>query len=215
MLGLTQVKTGAYEFAAKVDHAIETLSDEDYHRRIGSSKVLREELYPLSRLALHLKQPGLEVEVEAFGDSGRPDGHIRVTGFRERDFEVQVTYAGYAHEDALRAELLATEGFSPGAGEIRKERASGKIVAIQGGVDLDEHVARIATTVRSRFDNKVAKPYARGTVLLIAFEDLKLYGRESWSQLFSALDGKFDLSGSPFASVYLFNGSTNELHRAA
>jgi hypothetical protein len=207
--------TSAYEFASEVDHQIEALSSEDYHRRVGRSKKLREELYPLSRLALHFKQPGLEVEVEGFENSGRPDGYICITGFREREFEVQITYADYAHEAALRAQLLVSEGCCPGAGEIKKDKRSGKIVATTGLVHDDEHVDRIASAVLKRLHDKARKPYPPGTVLLIAFEEVKLYGRTNWYQLFSALDGQGGMSGSPFAEIYLFNGATNEMRSAA
>lgn len=209
------MKASAYEFSSEVDRQIEALSSKDYHRRFGRGKQLREELYPLSRLALHFKQPRLEVEVEGFEDCGRPDGYIRITGFREREFEVQITYADYSIQDVLRAEMLESEGCCPGAGEIRKDRKTGEIVAAMGVVNHDEHVVRIASAVLERFHHKVRKPYAPGTVLLIAFEDVKLYGRTNWYQLFSAVDGEGSMSGSPFAEVYLFNGATNELRRAA
>lgn len=209
------MKSSAYEFSSRVDHQIEALSTEDYHRRIGRSKRLREELYPLSRLALHLKQPGTTVEVEAFEDSGRADGCIRITGFFDSQFEVQVTYAGYGGKDALRDKLLVSEGVSPCAGEIEREKGSGRIVATMGVVDCDEHVTRIASAVLERFYAKVRKSYAPGTVLLIAFDEVKLKSRTNWDQLFSAVDGQGGMSDSPFAQVYLFNGSTNELRRAA
>jgi hypothetical protein len=120
--------TSAYEFALKVDRQIEALSNEDYHRRVGRSKKLREELYPLSRLALHFKRPGLEVEVQGFVDCGRPDGYMRITGFLNREFEVQITYAAYGCKDALRAQLLVSEGFvtdrPKGAGDDRPNGAT-------------------------------------------------------------------------------------------
>jgi hypothetical protein len=209
------MKAQAYEFALMVDRQIETLSNDDYHRRVARSKILQEELYPLSRLGLHFKQPGLEVEVEGFENSARADGKIVVTGFRERTFEVQITYAGYGRDESLRAELLASQGFAPGAGPIRKDRRSGPIVATMQAIDLGEHIDRIAFAVMERFHDKASKPYAHGTVLLIAFDEAKLYGRWNWEQFFLKLEGKIVTSGTPFAEVYLFNGKTNELRRAA
>ena len=208
------MKAFAYEFSSEVDRQIEALSNTDYHRKFERSKKLREELHPLSRLALHFKQPGLEVEVEGFEDNGRPDGHIRITGFREKEFEVQITYA-HSYEAALRAELFVQEGCCPGAGEIKRDKRSRKIEAVAGLVAPNEHIDRIASTVLERFRNKVGKPYAQGTVLLIAFDEWKLCGRTNWNQLFSAIDKEGGISGSQFAEVYLFNGATNELHRAA
>jgi hypothetical protein len=209
------MKGKAYEFALMVDRQIEALSDDDYHRRVGRSKVLQEELYPLSCLGLHFKQPGIEVEVEGFEDSGRADGQIIITGFRERAFEVQLTYAGYARDEALRAELIVSQGFVPGAGPIRKSRRYGPIVATMQAVDLGEHIDRIASAVMERFHDKASKPYARGTVLLIAFDDVNICGRWNWEQLLLKLEGEIVTSGTPFAEIYLFNGERNELRRAA
>lgn len=209
------MKEQAYEFALQVDRQIEALSDDDYHLRVGRSKILQEELYPLSRLALYFKQPGIEVEVEGFENSGRADGHIVITGFRERDFEVQLTYADYGRNEKLRAELLVTQGFAPGAGPIQRERRNGPIVATIEAVDVGEHIDRIASAAIGRFRDKASKPYAHRTVLLIAFDDVKLYGRYNWEQLLIKLEGKIITSGTPFAEIYLFNGETNELRRAA
>ncbi|MBU1706214.1 hypothetical protein KKG19_05845 [Patescibacteria group bacterium] len=209
------MKTNAYEFAFEVDRQIEALSNEDYHRRVGRSKKLREELYPLSRLALHFKQPGLEVEVQGFVDCGRPDGYIRITGFLNREFEVQITYAAYGCKDALRAQLLVSEGFTPGAGDIQREKKSKRIIATMGSVAHDEHIVRIASGILERFHEKCKKRYAPGTVLLIAFQEVKLYGCTNWHQLLVAIDEKGGMFGSSFAEVYLFNGATNELRIAA
>lgn len=214
------MKSGAYGFASEVDLLIEALSNVEFHRRIGCSKKLREELHPLSRLGLHFKQPGLNVEVEGFEDRDcpndySPDGYIRITGFIEREFEVQITFADYKGNDALRAEMLASEGFAPGAGDIRRDKRSKKIVATMAAVDCDEHIGRIATAVKERFTDKASKPYAHGTVLLIAFDEIKLSGRSNWRLLFSQLDQDGGLAGSSFAKVYLFNCATNELRKAA
>lgn len=212
---LSDVKDSAYAFAEKVDRLIGDLKNEEFHRRIGRSKQLREELFPLSRLALFLKMPGLEVEVEASENSGRADGYIRITGFRQREFEVQIAYAGYESEDALRAELLVSQGFVPGAGGIRRDKKDGNIVATMAAVDHDEHIRRMATAVMDRFCKKALKPYAQGTVLLVAFEEIKLYGRSAWTSLFIKIAEAGGMAGSQFDEIYLFNGATNEIQRAA
>jgi hypothetical protein len=106
------MKDTAYSFAREVDQQIEALAPDDYHRKFGRSKQLQEELYPISRLALQLKQPGLEVEVEAFEDDGPVDGYIRISGFREREFDVEVTCV-YDYNESLRRELLVSEGSAP------------------------------------------------------------------------------------------------------
>lgn len=81
-------------------------------------------------------------------------------------------------------------------------------------IDVGEHIDRIASAVKERFDNKVSKPYAQGTVLLIAFDEVKLYGR-NWEQLLLKLEKEIVTFGTPFTKVYLFNGGTNELRKAA
>lgn len=209
------MKNSAYAFAAEVDRLIDDLKNEEFHCKIGRSKQLREELLPLSRLALFLKLPGLEVEVEAFENSGRPDGHIRITGFRQREFEVQITFAGYEGDDALRAELLVSQGFAPGAGDIQRDKKGRNIVASMAAVDHDEHIGRMSAAVMNQFRKKALKPYAQGTVLLVAFEEIKLYGGSAWSNLFSAIAEAGGMAGSQFGEIYLFNGATNEIQRAA
>lgn len=209
------MKGSAYEFATEVDRLIEALSNEEFHCRIGRSKKLREELHPLSRLGLHFKQPGLNVEIEGFEDSGRPDGYIRITGFKEREFDVQMTFAGYGHKEALRAELLVAQGFTPGSGDIHREKPNGKIVATVAARDHDEHIGRIAVAVSERFADKASKRYAPDTVLLIAFNEIKLCGRASWNLLSAKLEQVGGLAASAFAEVYLFNCDTNELYKAA
>jgi hypothetical protein len=208
------MKATAYLFARKVDRQIEALSDADYLMRRAPGKVLQEEFLPISRLALHLKQPGLEVEVEAFENSGEADGHIRVTGFREQEFNVQVTCA-FTYEESMRNELLVAKGSAPGAGEIYRDKKTKQIVATMAATDADEHISRIALSVVELYKKKVAKTYSKDTVLIIAFNDIKLYGRYNWNQLFASLDKEGGLSGSEFMAIYLFNNVTNELHRAA
>jgi hypothetical protein len=212
---MTAAKNSAYAFAAEVDRLINDLNNEEFHRKIGRSKQLREELFPLSRLALFLKLPGLEVEVEAFENSGPADGHIRITGFCQREFEVQITYAGYEEADALRAELFASQGFAPDAGGIRREKKSRNIVATMAAVDHDEHISRMSAAIMNQFGKKALKPYTQGTVLLVAFEEVKLYGRSAWSSLFSAIAEAGGMAVSQFGEIYLFNGATNEIQRVA
>lgn len=209
------MKDSAYAFAAKVDRLIGDLKNKEFHRRIGRSKQLREELFPLSCLALFLKMPGLEVEVEASENSGRADGYIRITGFRQREFEVQIAYAGYENEDALRAELLVSQGFVPGAGGIRRDKKNGDIGATMAAVEHDEHIGRMSAAVMDRFRKKALKPYAQGTVLLVAFEEIKLYGRSAWTSLFIKIAEAGGMAGSQFDEIYIFNGPTNEIQRAA
>jgi hypothetical protein len=158
-------------FAKDVDRQIEALTQHDYLRQCGRGKLLREELYPISRLALHLKQPGLEVHVEAFEDNRPADGHIRESGFRDREFDVQVT-SDYSYDDALRDELLAAEGMSWGDGDIDRDKSSGMVIASPGVVDHDEHFKRVSESIIHLFRKKTAIAYGPNTVLIVSFDDI-------------------------------------------
>ena len=204
----------AYAFATEVERQIEALTLAQFHLRQGVSKVLQEEWYPLARLGLHLKQPGLEVEVEGFGDSGVADGRIIEAGFREREFDVQVTYV-HDYEEALRRELMVEQGFTPGAGPISRSKRSAPIEATMMAVDIDYNVKRLSAALVERFTTKTAIAYPPKTALILAFEDMTLRGRAHWNQLFSCIDQQVNITGSGFESVYLLNSSTNELHQAA
>ena len=208
------MKLGAYLFANEIDRQIAALSSVEYLQRIGRGKELQEELLPISRLALHLKQPGLEVEVEAFENNGETDGHIRVTGFREQEFEVQVT-CDFTYEESLRNEVLVSKGSVPGAGGIHRNKKSKEILTTMATTDTYEHIGRVSQSVMELFRKKVAKPYSKNTALVIAFDAVKLYGSFNWCRLFASLEQAGGLSGSDFIAVYLFNSATNELQRAA
>ena len=207
------MKDTVYAFAERVDRELKDLTSEEFHSRSGRSKRLREELLPLSRLALFVKLPGLEVEVEAFEDSGRADGFIRIVGFKEREFEVQITFAGYEYADALRAELLVIPGFAPGAGEIRRSKKDGSILATMGAVDQDEHIGRISAAVMKALNKKADKPYAENTVLLVAFEELKIRGRFAWNSLLRTIEGSGKVALGQFSEIYFFNCATNEIQK--
>lgn len=208
------MKEDAYTFAREVDRQIEGMDINTYLNRVGRSSRLQEELYPLSRLALHLKQPGLEVEVEAFENSGPVDGHVSIKGFREDEFDVEVTSV-YSYEEALRAELLVAEGSVPGAGPIKRDQRTGAIIATGEAVRLEEHTARVAEEVLERFRAKADKSYGPNTVLLIAFSEVKLQGRLEWDCLFEAMESLGGIPSNSFKKVYLFNSATNELRYAA
>lgn len=204
----------AYNFASQVDREIEALSTEKYLLHKGRAKQLREELLPISRLALHFALPGLSVEVEAFENSGPVDGHISLRGYRNEDFDVEVTYAR-SHEDSMRRELLHKTGFTPEAGSIYQDKCSGKIIAEQGGRDINENVTAAATTIAELPAKKVSKPYPENTILLIAIDDITFYGSTAWSELFNLLARKGGFFSGPCCRVYLFNCATNEIQIAA
>lgn len=207
------MKNDAFSFASEVDRQIEALSTSDLLRHKNRGKILQEELLPISRLGLHLKQPGLTVEVEAFENKGESDGYIWVTGFREEEFNIQVTFV-FSGEDALRREHLVNTGSSPDAGTIYRDKKTKKIFAEFGGLDVGEHISRISHAVIERFKDKTIKPYSKNTVLIIAFDEFQLYGRDNWNQLFTSVEKEGGLSTDTFAAIYLFNNATNELQKA-
>ncbi|MFZ2269787.1 MAG: hypothetical protein WAV95_19605 [Azonexus sp.] len=204
-------RLAAYEFAQRVDARIEALPPEQFRERQRDAKRLLEELYPLSRLALSFKQPGLHVLVEAHEDSGRADGKIWLSGFLDKSFEVQVTFAGYGRPEALRASLLLRQGSGPG----EPERKADETPAIGEPEDTDVSISKLAASICERGRSKVAKSYAPGTVLLIAFEDVRLRGQSAWSRLYWAIENAGRLEQGPFARVYLFNSYSNELQQVA
>lgn len=206
------MKDTAYSFAQKVDQQLEATSSSDYHSRSGRIKQLREELYPISRLALLLKQPGLQVEVEAFENNDAADGRIWISGFREGEFDVQVTY-DHSYEEALRSEMLFSEGHAFGAGEIKRDKKSKKIVATGVSVDHDEHFDRIAESIIKLFKKKVAIAYSSNTYLIITFDEVKLRGLANWKRLFNSIEQKDDLGTSDFLAIYLLNSATNEIQK--
>ena len=210
------MKLSAYEFAAYVDLQIESYPENEYLLRTGrDKKKVIEEFWPLSRLALALKQPGLDVQVEAHEDTKRSDGYIWITGFRQCEFTVEVTTAGYNEKEALRSELLVQQGFAPGTGKIDRQPKSRVIVAETTADDTYEPIRRLAVSIRERSIAKSMKLYPDGTFLIIAFQDFKLCGRGWWRVLFEEIDRIGGIDKSNFAKVYLFNCFSNELLQVA
>jgi len=210
------MRASSYDYAREIEGRIEALSNEDYLRRPRDAKRLIEELYPLSRFALAMKQPGLRVDVEGFENSGRPDGHIWITGYVEKDFEVQITYAGYEGNDALRSRLLVQDGFAPGAGPISKDKKIGEIIATMEAEDIDSQIKKLGVSIYNRIRMKTTNDtYIPGTVLLVAFDEVTLRGRGCWSILYSAIDASGGVDKGRFAQVFLFNCCSNELQQAA
>jgi hypothetical protein len=203
------MSSSAFEYAMEVDKRIDELSNEDFHRKKGEGKVLLEELYPLSRLALSFKQPGLQVLVEGFEDCRRADGRIVVSGFKCLEAEIQITFAGYSYDDSLRSELLLAQGSTPGSGEIK--RINGKIVATMEAVDADEYIDKLVMSIVSIFQKKSKMEYLNDTILLIAFGEYKLSSNSKWALLFSNLTAQITTDETPFSGIYLFNCWTNQL----
>jgi hypothetical protein len=204
----------AFEFAQAVDRDIAALSREDFYLRRGRAKRLQEELYPLSRFALHLVFPGNFVEVDAPEDDGPYDGIIRFGSKDLRELSVQVTYV-HSREAALRRELLWKTGSTPGAGPIFRDKTTGKIIARSALVSVEDEIEKLASDIVELHQKKCQRRYERGTILLIAFEDPTFFGRALWQQLIAAVDAKSDLSGGGFSAVHFFNCGSNELQTDA
>lgn len=179
----------------------------------GCAKRLLEELLPISRLGLHMKQPGLQVYVEAFEDYGPLDGRIEITGFRSLTLGVQVT-CDFTYTERLRMELMSSAGCVPGSGAISKNRKTGQIQATTAAIGIDEHYERTAKIVRNLSLKKAAQTPIGNTALLIAFDEVKISGAPCWQRLFAALDRIGGLAAGGFAATYLFNGASNEIQRA-
>ena len=208
------MRDNAYSFAQSVASQIEALSRDEFFLRVGRSKRLQEELFPLSRLALHFAFPGLSVEVEAFENNGPVDGHISLRGYKTQDFDVEITYLR-SHEDAMRGELLCTNNVTPGAGPIRRDKVTGEVIAEYGLIEHCELIETIASSLIDLHAKKVVKTYPLGTVLLIAFDEVSLYGSSDWRKLYDHLASKGGLAIGKFRAIYLFNCATNELQTAA
>lgn len=200
-----------FDFTTKVDQDIKNLPDDDYRLRRGRAKPLLEELLPISRLALSLKTPGLSVDVAGHENDGPVDGHIRVSGYRNEEFEIEATCT-HGYEEHLRAELLNKDGFCPGSGSIK--RVKGEIVAEMQAEDYDAYIHETADALIKAFTAKNGKNYPDGTVLIISFAHLKLVGHDNWSRLLEAIKVKGGFSSSQFPRIYLFNGDSCEIRRA-
>jgi len=191
------MKSTAYEFARDVDEQIEALDRDDYLRHDKPAKLLLEEWYPISRLALHFKRPGLEVKVEAFEDNEAADGRIWMTGYLKEQFDIQVTCC-FDGEEFDKMRNLAAEGSFVGSAR-----------------EYDKHIKSVAEIVADRFQDKSSKfAYVSETILVISFSEARIYGLKGWDRLLCYVDNKGEISESDFESVYLFNAWKNEIQKA-
>jgi hypothetical protein len=203
------MRNSVFDFALEVDRQISTLTREQFYLRTGRAKRLLEELYPLSRFALRLKYPGNDPEVEAFEDDGPLDGVVHWGGVPASQLKVEVTYV-HSYQKALRDELLFSTGSTPGTGPIYRDKKTGNIVATSAVVPTAEEIAQLAAAIVERFRKKRAKPYPRGTALLIAFDDPTFWGSDLWGQLIASIKAQGGLEGG-FEEVHIFNCGSNEL----
>jgi hypothetical protein len=201
-----------YAFAHDVDKEIDSFSKYDYLNKIGHCKKLREEILPISRLALFLKKPGLDVGVETFEDSGEIDGHISIKGFYNNELDIQVSFI-FNYEDALRNELLSKKGYASGFGMIYRDKGSKGIISKMEGTSDEDKVTLLSKAIIERFSDKQNKNYKNKMLLIIAFEDLTFSGRSAWKNLFKKLDEFKIPSDVNFSFGYLINCASNEVCR--
>lgn len=173
-------RLGAFAFAHAVERRMAALERVALRERARLGKRLQEELYPLSRLALHLQRPGRPVQVQGCEDSGRADGQIWLGGHDRRKFEVQVTWAGNGDPQAA----LEPDWIAPLAGRVRQ-----------------------------RLQLKTEKTYAPGTLLLIAFDEPRLYDWRGWQALHEQLMRHGPLLAGQFSAVWLCNCASNALEQ--
>jgi hypothetical protein len=203
------MRVSVFDFALEIDRQISLLPREQHYRRTSRAKRLIEELLPLSRFAFLLKYPGNQVEVEAFEDDGPIDGilHVQSDGQWSK-LKVEVTYVG-SYEEALRRELIWTEGSAPGRGPILRDKATRKIIAAHPDNPPYDDITPLAKDIVERFKKKCAKTYPRHTILLISFDDPTFYGIWAWRQLHAEIDVLGGLSGW-VGEVHIINSGSNE-----
>jgi hypothetical protein len=203
-----------YEYAEQIDRRIGALLPRDLIRKSRVAKRLLEELYPLGRLALQFKRPDVDVQVEAYENSGAADGKITLSGPYERVFEIQVTFVDSA-EEALRRELLWKQGWTPGAGAIARKRNSREIEAEVGFQDVDQPIKDLGQSIVDLAEKKRDRDYGPDAILLVAFNDGFLQGWDAWQAIVSEVRTRGGVQLGCFDSVYLLNTASNELHRVA
>ena len=209
------MKLPAYEFSKHIERKIEALPAEVLRSKsTREAKKLIEELRALSRLALSLKCPGLEVDVEVTPEGSEADGIIFEKGFRDRELNVQIVYS-FDHEEALRMELLNKQGHAPGAGSIRRDKKTKEISAELVSVNSDGYIQRCSLEIIRLYEKKVGKQYRTKMILLISFSELKLNGLAGWSCLYENIKHKLSGATDNFIAVYLFNEASNEIYQVA
>ncbi len=209
------MKYSAYHFSEYVEQELEKLPASVYRdKSTREAKKLIEEYLPLSKLALLFQRPGIEITVETTEDGCEADGIIYESGYKTDELHIQIAH-GYDHEEALRIELLNSQGFSPGSGPIRRDKKTKKIIAEYSIVDFDDYFHRLKHEVIRLLELKYNKNYEKKMVLLISFSEVKFLGLPSWVKLYNMVSDTFKESHKRFQSVYLFNEASNEIHRVA
>jgi hypothetical protein len=123
------------------------------------------EAVPVSRLALLLATPGIEVHVTCFADSRNYDAEIEISGWRSRSFRVEVTTTE-PDDVVLRRKALSRVGHVMLAGPIRAEGRN--VIAEPEMVNVHEEEQRRTALMLKRLRNKVESGrYGANTAFLV------------------------------------------------
>lgn len=145
------------------------------------AKKIVEEAIPLSRLALNLSQPGIEVFVTLHHGNQPFDATFSVEGFMKgsaRTFPVEVTSAMFA-ENHVRREVLAKRGYVSLIGPISRTK-DGEIYEGEDLVNLNELEQKYIRLMFAALMKKLDKNYPEDVSILVFLQEfgtLSMYSR--------------------------------------
>jgi hypothetical protein len=158
------------------------------------------EAVPVSRLALLLATPGIEVHVTCFAHSLNYDAQIEISGWRQPSFRVEVTTTE-PDDVVLRRQALSRVGHVMLAGPIRREGR--KIIAEAEMVDVTEEEQRRTALMLARLRDKVESGrYDANTAFLVYSTDLFRIGVHARADLVGDAERYLAQAGVPTAGVY-------------
>lgn len=175
-----------------------------FGRRDRNVKRFFEEAIPIGLFGLYLHRPGLILRVACKTGNQPFDATITTEDpSRKREFKVEVTVVE-DKDSAWRREALATQGFCPAWGPIRREKKDGRIVADIVMKDMGElWNSRIEMAFdRAREKVEKAPPYEPGTAIVVYSEEM--CPPEAWwrRELISRTQDLMDDKGRHLSGVY-------------
>lgn len=118
--------------------------------------------------------------------------------------QLEVVTAVDGYDNRLRMELATAVGRAPGFGSIKKDKATGRIIAHNEAVASDEPLEKLITLIDEAIINKDEKSYPPHTWLLVSFFDSALID-EAIPQLIDAIKSKG--YATQFERIYLVGQS--------
>ena len=103
------------------------------------------------------------------------------------------------------------KGFAPEAGFIKRNKGTGKIESTMEAEDIDAHIEKLAESIHGRVTEKINKKYPEKTVLLVAFDHVKVSGFGAWAKIYQMIKIAGGLKKGSFSQICLFNNATNQL----